>query len=73
MVDVAYACTNIQQVVAEGDTPHIDTWRNARVSVASLTLCINNKTCDIRERNVTIKSEVELRTSVPQWFQDIRE
>ena len=35
--DVAYACTNIQQVAEEeeeeGDTPHIDTWRNARVWV----------------------------------------
>jgi hypothetical protein len=35
--DVAYACTNIQQVVEEegeeDDTPHIDTWRNERVRV----------------------------------------
>ena len=33
--DVAYARTNIQQVAKEeeGDTPHIDTWRNARVWV----------------------------------------
>ena len=33
--NVAYACINIQQVPEEeeeGDTPHIDTWRNARVS-----------------------------------------
>jgi hypothetical protein len=30
--DVAYACTNIQQVVEEEEeTPHIDTWHNARV------------------------------------------
>ena len=37
--NVAYACTNIQQVAEEeeeekkkkGDTPHIGTWRNARV------------------------------------------
>jgi hypothetical protein len=34
--DVAYACTNIQQVAQEeteyeGDTPHIDMWRNVRV------------------------------------------
>ena len=33
--DVRYACTNIQQMAGkeEGDTPHIDTWRNARVWV----------------------------------------
>ena len=35
--DVAYACTNIQPVVEEeeeeGDTPHIDTWLDARVWV----------------------------------------
>jgi hypothetical protein len=35
--NVAYACTNIQQVTEEEeeeeDTPHIDTWRNARVWV----------------------------------------
>jgi hypothetical protein len=30
--DVAYACTNIQQVAEEEDgTPHIDTWCNAWV------------------------------------------
>ena len=35
--DVAYSCTNIQQVVEEEeeeeDTPHIDTWLNVRVWV----------------------------------------
>jgi hypothetical protein len=37
--DVAYACTDIQQVAEEeeeeeeGDTRHIDTWCNARVWV----------------------------------------
>jgi hypothetical protein len=35
--DVAYPCTDIQQVAKEeeeeGGTPHIDTWRNARVWV----------------------------------------
>ena len=33
--DVAYACTNIQQVAVEeeGDTPHIDILRDARVWV----------------------------------------
>ena len=31
--DGAYACTNIQQVAEEEDTPHIATWRNARVCV----------------------------------------
>jgi hypothetical protein len=37
--DVAYACTNIQQVAEEGEeeggTPHIDTWRNARCGLTS--------------------------------------
>ena len=35
--DVAYACTNIQQVAKEEeeeeDTPHVDTWHNVRVWV----------------------------------------
>ena len=36
--DVTYACTNIQQVACEEeaeaeDTPHIGTWRNARMWV----------------------------------------
>ena len=36
--DMAYACTNIQQVAEEEeeeeeDTPHVDTWRNASVWV----------------------------------------
>jgi hypothetical protein len=37
--DLADACTNIQQVEEEEeeeeeeDTPHVDTWRNARVWV----------------------------------------
>jgi hypothetical protein len=33
--DVADACTNIQQVAEEEeeDTPHVDTWRIARVWV----------------------------------------
>jgi hypothetical protein len=36
--DVADTCTNVQQVAAtkeeeEEDTPHVDTWRNARVWV----------------------------------------
>jgi hypothetical protein len=36
--NVAYACTNIQQVALEEgeeeeDTPHIDTWHKARVWV----------------------------------------
>ena len=35
MGDVADICTNIQQVAQEeeGDTPHVDTWRNAMVWV----------------------------------------
>ena len=39
--DVTYACTNIQQVTEEeGDTPHIDTWRNVRVRIDFVVVCI---------------------------------
>ena len=31
--DVTHACTNIQEEEEEDGTPHIDTWRNARVWV----------------------------------------
>jgi hypothetical protein len=44
--DVVNACTNIQQVAEEeeeekekekeGDTPHVDTWHNARVWIEFL-------------------------------------
>jgi hypothetical protein len=59
---VAYACTHIQQVAEEeeeeGDTLHIDTWRNARCGLTSWVVCINGKFRDIRERNMTIRSEI---------------
>ena len=58
--DVAYACTNIQQVAEEKeeeDAPHIDTWCNEG-GLTSLVVCINDNICDIRERNVTIRSEI---------------
>jgi len=44
--DVADTCTNIQQVALEeeeeGDTPHVDMWRIARVWLTSLVVCIND-------------------------------
>ena len=42
----------------EGGTPHVDTWRNTRVWVGSLVVYISDKFCDIRERNVTLRSEI---------------
>ena len=40
---------------------------------ASLVVCINDKICDIRERNVTIKSEIWTTNICSLRFQDIRE
>jgi hypothetical protein len=67
--DVADACTNIQQAPEEEEEeeeeeegiPHVDTWCNAIMRVCGLTfwvVCINDKFCDIRERNVRIRSEI---------------
>jgi hypothetical protein len=42
----------------EEDTSHIDTWHNARCGLTSMVVCINGKTYDIWERNVTIRSEI---------------
>ena len=74
--DVAYACTNIQQEAAEAeeeeDTPHIDTWRNVRVWVDFFDGCINDKICDIREIDVTIKSEMWTTNIRSLGFGDIR-
>ena len=36
--------------------------------LTSLMVCINDKIRDIKERNVTIRSEIELSTSVPEGF-----
>ena len=84
---MAHACTNIQQVVYEeeeeeeqqqqqqqGDTPYIDTWRNARVWVdffSGLHQCQNS--WYIRERNVTIRSEIWTMNIRSLGFRDIRE
>jgi hypothetical protein len=59
--NVADACTNIQQVAKEEeeeDTPHVDTRRNVRLWVDFLVVCINDKLCDRRERDVTKRSEI---------------
>ena len=75
--DVAYACTNIQQVASkeeeESDTPHIDIAQCKGCGLTSLVACINDKFCDIRERNVTIRSEIWTRNICFLGFQDIRE
>jgi hypothetical protein len=39
----------------------------------SLVVCINNKFCDIRERNVTVRSEIWSMNIRSLGFQDIRE
>ena len=36
----------------------VDTWRTARVWLTSLVICIDDKFCDLKERNVTIRSEI---------------
>jgi hypothetical protein len=64
--DVGDACTNIQQVAQEEQeeqeeeegTAHVGTWRNVRVGLTSLVVCINDKFHDLRERNVIMRSEI---------------
>ena len=41
--------------------------------LTSLVVCINDKICDIRERNVTIRSEIWTTNIRSLGFQDIRE
>jgi hypothetical protein len=41
--------------------------------LTSLVVCINDKCCDIRERNVTIRSEIWTRFMCSLGFHDIRE
>jgi hypothetical protein len=54
--DVAYECINIQQVAEEEeeeeDTPHVDTWRNARVWIAFFGGALMTENYDIREREM---------------------
>ena len=40
--------------------------------LASLVVCTNDKFCDIRERNVTIRSEIRTMNMHSLGFQDIR-
>ena len=59
--DVGYVCNNIQQVASEEeeeerDTLHIDTMQ--RCELTSFMAYINDKIHDIRERNVTTRSEI---------------
>ena len=59
--DVAFACTNIQQVAGKeeekGGTPLLTHGATRGFGLTSLVVCINNRSCDIRERNVTMRSE----------------
>ena len=58
----------------EEDTPHIDTWRNVRVWIKFFDGSIDGKkNYDIRERNVTIRSEIWGEDILTLEFQDIRE
>ena len=62
--DVAYACTNIQRMWhkkkrKKKKTLHILTHGAMRgCGLTSLVVCSNDKICDIRSRNVTIRSEI---------------
>jgi hypothetical protein len=63
---MADACTNIQQVAKKEKknknktvTLHMLTHGAMQGCVlTSLVVCINDKFCDTRERNVTIRSEI---------------
>ena len=41
--------------------------------LTSLVVCTNDKFCEIRERNVTIKNEIRIANICSLGFQDIRE
>jgi hypothetical protein len=61
----------IPQVAEEENTLHTDMWRYAKVWVDSLAVCINGKTHDIRERYVTIRSEIRIKNIHYLGFWDI--
>ena len=57
----------------EEDTPHFDTWHNARVWVEFFGDLHNHKFCDVRERNVTIRNEICTMNIRSLGLRDIRE
>jgi hypothetical protein len=72
--DAAYACTNIQQVAEEEDGTHILTYDAMQgCGLTSWVVCINDKFRDIRERDVTIRSEIRTTDNRSRGFRDIRE
>ena len=55
-------------------TPHMLTYGAIWVCrLTSLVICINDKSCDIREGNATIRSEIWTTNIRPLGFQDIRD
>ena len=72
--NVAYASTNIPQVTYEEEEDSIY-WHMTMqgCGLTSLVICINDRICDIRERNVTIKSEIWSRNICSLGVGDIRE
>jgi hypothetical protein len=54
--DVADACTNIQEEEEEKDMLTHDAMRG--FGLTSLVVCNTNRLYNIKERNVTIKSEI---------------
>lgn len=56
----------------EENTLHIDMWRYARVWVDSLAISINGKTRAVRERCVTIRSDIRIKNIRYLGFWDIR-
>ena len=51
----------------------ISTWRNWRCGLFSLVVCITDKVCDIRERNVIARSGIWTTNIRSLGFRDIRE
>ena len=74
-VHVIYACTNFNKWHKNKKmTLHILTHGAMQgCGLPSLAVCINDKICDIRERNVTIRSEIWSMNIRSLAFQDIRE
>ena len=79
--NVAYACTGIQQVAR-----HKKKNKNRKVTLhilthgamqgrglTSLVVFVNDQICNIRERNMTIRSEIWTKNVRSLGFQDIRE
>jgi len=73
--DVANVCTNIQQVAQEEEEEEDDTSHGAMwgCGLTSWMVCNIDKVHDIRERNVTIRSEIWTTNIRALGFRDTRE